>query len=95
MIVPDARPQDEFAQGHLPGARNIPFPELGRRLNEQPKAAEIVAYCPGSCCVFAAETVTALRAHGFKAMGLEAMGLDDGFPEWKAIGLAVESTGRK
>lgn len=37
-------------------------------------------------CVFAVEAVAALRAKGFKARRLE-----DGFPEWKAAGLSVES----
>ena len=32
------------------------------------------------------EAVAALRAKGFKALRLE-----DGFPEWKAAGLAVEN----
>lgn len=86
VIVLDVRPEDEFAQGHLPGARNIPLAELDRRLGELPINAEIVAYCRGPYCVLAFEAVATLRAKGFKAMRLE-----DGFPEWKAAGLAVES----
>ncbi|WP_176048626.1 metalloregulator ArsR/SmtB family transcription factor [Burkholderia sp. BCC1644] len=82
----DVRPQDEYAQGHLPGALNIPLSELDARVNELPAGAEIVAYCRGPYCVFAVEAVAALRARGFKAARLE-----DGFPEWKAAGLAVET----
>ncbi|KAB2688474.1 ArsR/SmtB family transcription factor [Brucella tritici] len=85
VTILDVRPQDEFAQGHLPGARNIPFSELDRRLKELPKDAEIVAYCRGPYCVFAFDAVAALRANGFKARRLEG-----GYPEWKAAGLAVE-----
>lgn len=33
MTLLDVRPADEFAQGHLPGAINIPADELLRRLD--------------------------------------------------------------
>ncbi|NHV26715.1 metalloregulator ArsR/SmtB family transcription factor [Burkholderia sp. D-99] len=82
----DVRPQDEYAQGHLPGALNIPLSELDARVSELPAGTEIVAYCRGPYCVFAVEAVAALRARGFRAARLE-----DGFPEWKAAGLAVET----
>ncbi|WP_423382295.1 ArsR/SmtB family transcription factor [Burkholderia sp. LMG 32019] len=82
----DVRPQDEYAQGHLPGALNIPLSELDARVSELPAGTEIVAYCRGPYCVFAVEAVAALRARGFKAARLE-----DGFPEWKAAGLTVET----
>ncbi|KUY52116.1 ArsR/SmtB family transcription factor [Burkholderia sp. RF2-non_BP3] len=82
----DVRPQDEFAQGHLPGALNIPLAALEGRLSELPADTEIVAYCRGPYCVLAFEAVAALRARGFKAVRLE-----DGFPEWKAAGLVVET----
>lgn len=86
VTVLDVRPQKEFEEGHLPGARNIPLSELNRRLKELPKNVEVVAYCRGPYCVFAFEAVAALRAKGFKAFRLE-----DGFPEWKAAGLIVQA----
>jgi ArsR family transcriptional regulator len=86
VTVLDVRPTDEFVEGHLPGARNIPLAELERRLKELPKKVEIIAYCRGPYCVLAFEAVATLRAKGFKARRLE-----DGFPEWKAAGLAVET----
>jgi len=82
----DVRPNDEFTEGHLPGALNIPLSELDARVSELPAGTEIVAYCRGPYCVFAVEAVAALRARGFNAVRLE-----DGFPEWKAAGLAVET----
>src|SRR6516165_12242359 len=45
--VLDVRPEDEFRQGHLPGALNIPLSQLERRLAELPPDREIVAYCRG------------------------------------------------
>jgi ArsR family transcriptional regulator len=84
--VLDVRPADEFAFGHLPGAINIPLSELAARLAEVDPSQEIVAYCRGAYCVLSFEAVAALRGHGFAARRLE-----DGFPEWKAAGLPVET----
>ena len=49
--VLDVRPEDEFRQGHLPGALNIPLAQLERRLAELLADREIVAYCRGPLCV--------------------------------------------
>jgi rhodanese-related sulfurtransferase len=88
VVVIDVRPADEFAQGHLPGAVNIPLHELKRRLGELPKRKEIVAYCRGPYCVLSFDAVDTLRRKGFRARRLE-----DGFPEWKAARLPVEAAG--
>jgi ArsR family transcriptional regulator len=85
VTVLDVRPADEYASGHIPGAMNIPVSELKRRLAELPRKQEVVAYCRGSYCVMAYEAVALLRASGFKSRRLE-----DGMPEWRTAGLAVE-----
>ncbi|MDT3685450.1 MAG: metalloregulator ArsR/SmtB family transcription factor [Pseudorhodoplanes sp.] len=87
VTVLDVRPETEFALGHLPSALNIPLPELKKRLAELPKGREIVAYCRGPYCVLSFEAVSLLRARGYTVHRLE-----DGFPEWKASGLPVESS---
>ena len=38
-------PTEEFAEGHLPGAVNIPVDDLRGRLGELPKDRRILAYC--------------------------------------------------
>lgn len=86
VTVLDVRPQYEFALGHLPGALNIPFAELERRLAELSADREIVAYCRGPYCVLSFEAVAALRERGYRVHRLE-----DGYPEWKAAGLPVEA----
>ncbi len=86
VTVLDVRPEDEFALGHLPGALNIPFAELERRLGELPTDREVIAYCRGPYCVLSFEAVAALRARGYRIRRLE-----DGYPEWKAAGLPVVS----
>jgi rhodanese-related sulfurtransferase/DNA-binding transcriptional ArsR family regulator len=86
VTVLDVRPRDEFGRGHLPGARNVPLAELERRLAELPRDQEIVAYCRGPYCVLSFEAVALLRAKGYRIRRLE-----DGYPEWKAAGLPVET----
>jgi ArsR family transcriptional regulator len=84
--VLDVRPEDEFRQGHLPGALNIPLAQLERRLADLPPDREVVAYCRGAWCVLSFEAVAVLRQRGYRARRLE-----DGFPEWKVAGLPVGS----
>jgi rhodanese-related sulfurtransferase/predicted transcriptional regulator len=86
VTVLDVRPVDEFALGHLPGARNVQLSQLKRQLAKLDRKTEIVAYCRGPYCVLSFEAVAQLRALGFKARRLE-----DGLPEWKAAGLPVET----
>jgi rhodanese-related sulfurtransferase len=87
--VLDVRPEDEFANGRLPEALNIPLAQLERRLAELPVEREIVAYCRGPWCVLSFEAVALLRQRGYRARRLE-----DGFPEWKTAGLPIEEARR-
>lgn len=86
VTVLDVRPEDEFALGHLPGARNVQLSQIKRQLSKLDRKTEIVAYCRGPYCVLSFEAVAQLRKLGFKARRLQ-----DGLPEWKAAGLPVET----
>ena len=46
-IIVDVRRPDEFATGHVPGARNIPHSEIAARLHElgDNRHQEVVVYC--------------------------------------------------
>ena len=72
------RPAEEFAAGHIDGARSIPIDELESRLSELPDDREIVAYCRGPFCAYAHEASRTLEQAGRKARRL-----DDGWPEWQ------------
>ena len=86
VVLLDVRPPDEYAAGHLPGALNVPPDRLDAAIAALPRDREVVAYCRGPYCVLSFEAVAPLRRQGFRARRLE-----DGFPEWKAAGLAVEA----
>src|SRR5256714_14585345 len=81
-ILIDVRPEEEYAAGHIDGARSIPIEELDQRLAELPIDREIVAYCRGPFCAFAHEAVRHLTSAGRTARRLE-----EGWPEWQ---LALE-----
>lgn len=65
LVVLDVRTEEEFAQGHVAGARNIPHTEIGTRLAELGDArdADIVVYCRSGARAKVA--LEALRASGF------------------------------
>ena len=86
VVVLDVRPPREYAAGHIPTARSIPMSELQSRLKELPRRRQIVAYCRGPYCVLSDDAVLLLRKKGFRAARL-----DIGLPEWKLLGLPVET----
>ena len=86
VTVLDVRPEQEYAAGHIAGARSIPVADLSERLGELPREKEYVAYCRGPYCVYADEAVEVLRANGLKAQRLT-----DGYPEWWLSGRPVRT----
>lgn len=87
VTILDVRPEDEFADGHLPGAINVPLSQLRKRIDELPRDQDIVAYCRGPWCILAFEAVALLRENGREARRLEG-----GLPEWRIAGLPVQTT---
>jgi rhodanese-related sulfurtransferase len=78
VVLIDVRPAEEYASGHIPGAKSIPFDELEQRLQELPKDREVVAYCRGPFCAYAHEAV-----HRLNGAGISARRLEEGWPEWR------------
>lgn len=68
LVVLDVRTPEEFAQGHIPGAVNIPHDQLPNRLAEiaGAKTKDVVVYCrSGRRAALAQETLT---SQGFKSV---------------------------
>ncbi len=78
VVLVDVRPSEEFASGHIQGARSIPLEELERRIGELPPDVEVIAYCRGPFCAYAHEAVRRLQAGGRSARRLR-----EGWPEWR------------
>ncbi|WP_274719610.1 ArsR/SmtB family transcription factor [Xenorhabdus bovienii] len=85
MTLLDVRPKEEFEQGHLPNAINIPVDELGNRLDELSASQELIAYCRGPYCVLSANALELLRAKGVRARRFKK-----GFSGWKDAGMRIE-----
>ena len=85
VIVIDVRPDAEYANAHIAGARSIPIERLAANMHDLPDGVEVVAYCRGPYCVFADDAVRLLRRQFRRARRLQ-----DGFPEWQRAKLPVE-----
>lgn len=83
-VVLDVRPPEEYAAGHIPGARNVPFEELSVAVAEL-HGSPVVIYCRGAYCVMAHDAVRLLTAEG-----VDARRLEDGMLEWRTHGHPVE-----
>ncbi len=85
-LVLDVRTPEEYAEGHVPGALNIPHTEVAARLDELApyRDREIVLYCrSGRRAGIAAEV---LKEAGFSRLAH----LSGDMPGWAARGLPVE-----
>jgi rhodanese-related sulfurtransferase/predicted transcriptional regulator len=78
VVLIDVRPEEEYAAGHIDGARSIPLKERQQRIAELPPDTEIVAYCRGPVCAYAHQAVRTLQL-----AGLPARLLAEGSPEWQ------------
>jgi rhodanese-related sulfurtransferase len=85
-LVVDLRSAEDYAKGHILGARNIPLADLERRAAEldKHKAKPLIVHCGDGNR--AGGGVAALRAKGFTG----AHNLAGGYAAWLQAGLPVE-----
>jgi len=94
----DARPFEEYAVSHIPGARNVAakpgvapsmyvsdVAEIGRAVGGD-KAASIVLYCNGPFCGKSKRLADELLAAGFTSVRRYQLGI----PVWRALGGVTE-----
>lgn len=67
-LLLDVRTDEEFKNGHLEGALNLPVDSLRDRLNELDKNKTIVVYCQVGLRGYIADRI--LSQHGFKALNV-------------------------
>jgi len=66
LYVLDVRTPQEYAEGHVPGAVNVPQDQLASRLAEVPKDKDVVIYCrSGRRSALAADV---LAANGYSRL---------------------------
>lgn len=85
LLILDVRPNREFLEGHIQGAINVQPEDIDEKIKDLPSNKIVVAYCRGPYCLYSYKMVDSLRGRG-----IEALRLEDGFPEWKAAGLPFE-----
>ncbi len=66
LYVLDVRTPQEYADGHVPGAVNVPYDQLASRLAEVPKDKDVVLYCKSGRRAGIAADV--LAANGYKRL---------------------------
>lgn len=87
----DMRSAEDFAKGHLPGAKSIPVDVLGHRWKEIPTSGRVVLYCacpPGQKDEI--YSFTLMRQEKYRNVTV----LEDGFSAWAKRGYPVESASR-
>ena len=89
-LVVDVREPEEFQQGHLPSAINIPRGMLEFRMSQEPtlmaRDREIVIYCKTSGrSALAAESLAKLGFTGVQSIA-------GGFDAWCAAGYSTETS---
>ena len=85
-IVVDLRSADDYAKGHILGAKSIPLAELERRAGEldKHKARPVILHCGDGNR--AGGAVATLRKKGFDSVH----NLAGGYVAWQQAGLPVE-----
>jgi rhodanese-related sulfurtransferase len=90
-LILDVRSPEEFAQGHVPGARNIPHDQLEARLAElgSDRGRNLVVYCESGRRAGIAEGT--LLAAGFSAVHH----LEGDMKAWREAGRPSERNGAR
>jgi hydroxyacylglutathione hydrolase len=79
----DVRERSEYALGHIPGARHIPYEQLEERIGEAPWQGTVVVYC-------ASGVRSSLATGIFERHGIAATDMRGGFGAWRNAGLPIE-----
>jgi hydroxyacylglutathione hydrolase len=79
-IVLDVRNRSEWDEGHIPGARHVPLPELTARLGELRDTGPIAVHCQGgSRSAVAASVLAAAGVH-------DVTNVEGGYAAWVLAG---------
>ncbi|HWP56859.1 MAG TPA: rhodanese-like domain-containing protein [Candidatus Acidoferrales bacterium] len=74
----DIRPEKEYQEKRVAGARSIPARELEKRLNEVPRAGRIIVYCDCRPGGEDADAYFVLRDNGYRNVAV----MEEGIRGW-------------
>lgn len=90
-VFVDARPVEDYARGHIQGARSLPWQRVDIDFisvtSDLALDTPIVTYCDGETCELSHDLALFLRDAGF----LNAQVLVNGWTLWQQAGLPTES----
>ena len=90
VLFVDARSQNHYENGHIPGAVSLPVGQFEERieffLNRYPPEQPIVTYCSGRTCEDSHNLAQLLSGLGFTNVRI----FIEGLPGWEAEGYPVE-----
>jgi len=90
VLFVDARSQDNYEDGHIPGAISLPVGQFDEQieslLNRYSSDQPIVTYCSGRTCEDSHDLAQFLSDAGFTNVRI----FIDGFPGWEAKGYPIE-----
>jgi len=89
-VFVDARPESQYAQGHIPGALSLPWQEVDRYFMETADLLQvpktIITYCDGESCELSHELALFLKEMGYETVRV----LVNGWTVWQEAGLPRE-----
>jgi rhodanese-related sulfurtransferase len=87
----DARSKAEYDEGHIKGAKSLPYKEADWKFIEAiagvSEESAVITYCDGETCELSMELAVFLRNAGYKNVKV----LSNGWSVWKQNGLPVET----
>jgi rhodanese-related sulfurtransferase len=84
LVILDVREQNEWDDGHVPGAIHIPMGEVPARYGELPEGADLVVMCHLG-------GRSAQVTQWLIAQGVPCRNLDGGIVEYAKAGLPIEN----
>ena len=93
-VFVDARPKEQYEQGHIKGAVSLPWQQVHERFMEAADRLEtaetLICYCDGENCGLSHDLALFLSEMGFEG----ARVLVNGWTMWKEAGLPTQSRNR-
>ena len=84
-LILDVRTPGEYAEGHIPGSRNIPHDQVSMHAHELKKYENVYVHCrSGGRVQMAAAELERLGVTNLVCV------VGGGFPDWEAAGFPVE-----